>query len=57
LKLRAAKRGPKPHTTDETLLVLIREVISASPLSSEGYRKILAFPQGAVVRVYRVNEF
>jgi hypothetical protein len=52
LKLTAAKCGPKPQTTDEILLVLVREVIAASPFSSEGYRKILAFPQGQLFECF-----
>ncbi len=36
------KRGPKTEWDDATLLVLIREVLEASPFVGEGYRKVWA---------------
>jgi len=35
-------RGPRPKIADDELLVLIREVITASPFSGEGHRKVTA---------------
>jgi transposase InsO family protein len=39
---RAAKRGPKPEVSDDTLLAAIRAVLAATPFHGEGYRKVRA---------------
>jgi transposase InsO family protein len=37
-----AKRGPKPHWSDEVLVEKIRAVLTASPFLGEGHRKVWA---------------
>ena len=36
------RRGPKPRTTDEKLLELVRADLTSSPFHGEGYRKVWA---------------